>query len=89
MPDTKIQTAKLVKVYGKSIWIESDIMGSRHVMVQHEGCEPFRYCSFHYDHRYTDNASTLYSAENVALMMGAEEPITHKQDNTHNIGEHK
>ena len=31
-----MEIAKLVGVYGKKVWIESDFFGSRHVMVQHD-----------------------------------------------------
>nr|CDM12472.1 hypothetical protein [Vibrio vulnificus] len=41
-------TAKVVMVFPRKVWIESDIMGSRHVMVQHDDgvSLPFTYCSF-------------------------------------------
>ena len=78
MNDEAIQEAKIVKVYGKSIWVESDLLGAKHVMVKHEDCEPFEYCSFHYDYSHTDNATTRRLAEKIALMLGATDPVEHK-----------
>lgn len=68
----------IVKVFEKKIWIETDIMGDAHVMVQHDDdkSEPFTYCSFFYDHRYTSNSSIRASAINMARSLGAAEPVT-------------
>lgn len=57
------------------IWIESGLTGERVVVVQHEGCEPFNYATFPYDHRYTSNAGTRDAARSLALALGAVEPI--------------
>ena len=67
--------ATLVSICPRSVWIESDWFGARHVVVQHEGCEPFRFASFHYDYRYTDNAGTLRNATRLAVALGATEPV--------------
>ena len=32
-----IETVTLVEILPTKIWVESDIFGSRHVMVQHQG----------------------------------------------------
>lgn len=61
-----------------AIWVESDILGCRHVMMQHEGLPAFTYASFNYDWRYTDNAGTLRAAEMVAQGLGAPLPIEHR-----------
>ncbi len=74
----QIETATIVSIAPTSIWIESDIMGSRHVVMQHEGCEPFTYATFHYDHRYTSNGVTWDAAEKMAIALGATEPIEHR-----------
>lgn len=74
-----IQHATIVKIMPRMVWIESDIWGSRHVVIQHEGCEAFTYATFHYDYRYTDNAGTLRAAEGLALRLGAVEPVEHRQ----------
>lgn len=70
-----IRHATIVEVYKTNVWIESDLFGARHVVVQHKGCDPFTYASFHYDYRYTDNAGTLAAATDLALQLGATEPI--------------
>ena len=73
-----METVALVHVYPTAIWIESDIMGARHVVLQHEGCDPFTYASFHYDWRYTSNAITHDQAEKLAYALGATEPVEHR-----------
>jgi len=70
--------ATVVHVYKTKVWIEDDMMGSRHVMLQHETCEPFTYCSFHYDYAYTSNAGTHSAATAMALSLGATEPVEHR-----------
>ena len=66
---------QIVKVYPTAIWIESDMMGARHVMMQHEGCDVFAYASFHYDYRYTSNGGTWDAANRLAVSLGAPEPV--------------
>lgn len=68
---------KIEHIYGRKVWIESDMMGARHVMVQHDApdTEPFCYCSFHYDYAYTSNAGTLSDATRMAVALGATEPV--------------
>jgi hypothetical protein len=73
MPDV----VKIVEVFQHKIWIESDIMGSKHVMIQHDDneSEPFEYCSFRYDYRYTSNSTVLAQAKKLAFSLGAKDPI--------------
>lgn len=73
-----IEQATIVKILPTTIWIESDILGARHVMLQHEGMDPFRYCSFHYNYAYTGNSQTLHEAETMAKKLGATDPIEHR-----------
>lgn len=67
----------VIKIYSKSVWIECDISGSRHVMIQHDDgvSDAFCYASFFYDHRYTSNSTTMQCAKNMAISLGAKEPI--------------
>lgn len=74
----EIKTAVIVKAMPTKIWIESDFSGANHVVIQHEGYEPFRYATFNYDHRYSSNSSVSMHAENLAKSLGAEEPIERK-----------
>ncbi len=69
------EVVKIVKILKRHIWIEGDFFGAKHVMVQHEGDEPFEYCTFHYDYRHTSNATIRQIAENMALSLGAEAPV--------------
>ena len=64
-----------VTILPTKVWIESDIVGARHVVLQHEGLEPFTYATFHYDHRYTSYSSTHNAAVDLAKRLGATEPI--------------
>lgn len=68
---------KIVKLYANRIWVESDLQGSRHVMVQSEapGSKPFCYATFHYHFPYTDNDTTYRAAETLAKALGAQEPV--------------
>lgn len=72
---TELQQATLVEILPTRIWIESDMMGARHVMLQHEGMQPFTYASFHYDYAYTSNSGTWAAAHSLALSLGAAEPV--------------
>lgn len=69
--------AEVIHVYGKKVWIESDFLGSKHVMVQHDAPDetPFCYATFHYDHRHTSNSTTCFEALAIAKSLGATEPI--------------
>jgi hypothetical protein len=74
----EIKTAKIVKILPTRVWIESDFAGARHVVLQHEGYEPFRYATFNYDYAYTSNSNTVAKAEKLAKELGAVEPIEHR-----------
>lgn len=69
-------TATVVEILPTKVWIESDMMGARHVVMHHQGYgEPFTYASFHYDYAYTSNLGTWDSAHRLALALGATEPV--------------
>jgi hypothetical protein len=72
-----IETAQIVKVFERKVWIEKDMAGSQHVVIQHQCGQstPFTYCSFHYDYAYTSNASIHGQANKMALSLGAKEPV--------------
>lgn len=73
-------TATLVEVLPTRIWIESDMMGARHVVMHHHDFgEPFTYASFHYDYAYTSNAGTWEAAHRLALALGVTEPVEQRQ----------
>lgn len=74
--------AKLVEILPTKVWIESDLMGARHVVMHHQGYgEPFTYASFHYDYAYTSNSGTWDAAYRLALALGATEPVEQRQRN--------
>lgn len=74
----ELEVVEIVKICETKVWIESDILGCKHVMLQHEGCEPFTWCTFNYDYRYTSNGKIWAAAENMAIALGAVEPIDRK-----------
>jgi len=68
--------ATVVEILPRKVWIESDLMGARHVVMHHQGYgEPFTYASFHYDYAYTSNSGTWDAAHSLALALGAAEPV--------------
>ncbi|WP_299197003.1 hypothetical protein [uncultured Amphritea sp.] len=75
-----VMKAKAIKVFERKVWVESDFMGDKHVMIQHQDgkSDPFCYCSFHYDYAYTSNSTIRQTAENMAIALGATEPVEHK-----------
>lgn len=64
-----------VTILPTAIWIENDLFGGRHVMLQHEGMEPFNYASFFYNYAYTSNSGTYDAANALALSLGGQMPI--------------
>jgi hypothetical protein len=70
-----IGEVSVVRVLTQSVWIESDIMSDKHVVVQYEGMEPFTYASFFYNYAYTSNANIRSAAEALAISLGAKSPV--------------
>ena len=55
------------KIYATHIWVERDLMGSNHIMIQHEVADkPFCYMSLHYDYAYTSN-STMHNVTELIM----------------------
>ena len=75
-----METVKIVKIYDNKVWIESDLFGATHVMVQSEApsSEPFQYATFFYRYDHTDNASVRAAAMAVAESIGGKFPIEHR-----------
>jgi hypothetical protein len=72
---SELQTVTLERILPTAVWIEDDVCGSRHVMLQHEGMHAFCYASFHYDYAYTCNSGTWAAAEELAISLGATKPV--------------
>ena len=75
----KIETVTVVEILPTAVWVESDAMGSRSVMLQHQGHKLFRYATFFYDYCYTSNAGTFAAAESLARLLGAGEVVEHRR----------
>lgn len=78
-----LPTATVVEILPTRIWVESDMMGSRHVVCQHQGMAPFTYASFHYNYAYTSNGGTFEAAKALAVSLGAAEPVEQRQRDFH------
>lgn len=79
-----VPTVKVVEILPTKVWIESDMMGARHVVMHHEGFgEPFTYASFHYDYAYTSNSGTWDAAQSLARALGATEPVEQRVRDLH------
>lgn len=68
----------ITKLLTPKIWVESDIAGNQHVMMQYDDSPPFKYCSFFYDYAYTNNAMIISQSINLAISLGAKEPVERK-----------
>ena len=79
-----VPNATVVEILPRKVWIESDLMGARHVVMHHQGYgEPFTYASFHYDYAYTSNSGTWDAAHSLALALGATEPVEQRVRDFH------
>lgn len=81
-----LNTVASVELIPRSIWIESDLFGGRHVVCQDEGFKPFTYASFHYNYAFTSNAGTWAEAVKLATALGAVEPIAERIRDNHFSG---
>jgi hypothetical protein len=72
-----IQVVTLVREYKNRVWIEDDLLGDRHVMIQSDapGSSAECYATFHYAYPYANNSSTLAKAEECAISLGATSPV--------------
>ncbi len=64
-----IKTATIVKVFPTRVWAERDFMGTMHVWIQHEGCEPFDFVQIQYDYQYTSNAHSDDLARRIVELL--------------------
>lgn len=79
-----VPTVNVVEILPTKVWIESDMMGARHVVMHHQGYgKPFTYASFHYDYAYTSNSGTWDAAHSLALSLGATEPVEQRHRDFH------
>lgn len=74
---SELQVVKIVEEEPFRVWVEIDLAGASHVMLQHERLSgpPFCYASFHYDYRYTCNQQVREAAIATAQSLGAVNPV--------------
>jgi hypothetical protein len=72
-----METAEIVEVFENMAWVEHDIMGDAHVMLQSAapGSEPKCVVTVRYAYPYIDNATRDQVATRVAEMFGAVKPV--------------
>lgn len=72
-----IDVVEVVKVFERRVWSEKDIMGTVHIKMQHEGCEPFDFIQIQYDYAHTSNAHQAWLTEEILKLLGADpSPLT-------------
>ena len=72
-----METAKITKRYANTVWVEKDIMGDAHVMLQSEapGSEAVCLATVQYCYPWVDNSTRDRVATEVAKMFGADDPV--------------
>lgn len=61
------------------VWVEGDIMGSKHIVIQVEGSSTeFTLCTLRYSYAYTSNATIRAQAESIVEALGFSEEVEHK-----------
>ena len=72
-----MEQVKITKIYGNAVWVENDICGKAHVMLQSEapGSEPTCVATVHYNYPWVDNSTRNQVATQVARMFGAGENV--------------
>lgn len=72
-----METTKIVEVFENKVWVEKDILGDAHVMLQSAapGSEPVCAVTVRYAYPYIDNATRDQTASRVAEMFGAVKPV--------------
>jgi DNA polymerase elongation subunit (family B) len=63
----------LVEILPTSYWVESDFCGSKYIMMQHQGMEPFCYCAFYYNYAYTSNSQMHQEVVRMMERFGVKE----------------
>lgn len=75
-----MQNQGSVNLVYPNIWVESDMMGHHHIMVQRSAKkEPFNYCTFHHIKGVMEEDKVKKSAERTAIALGAKKPVLIKQ----------
>jgi hypothetical protein len=76
---SEIRTVEIVGMYPTKYWVEKDMFGGAHIMVQHDTMHVFEYASFNYDYAYTSNSGVHNEIVNMMKRFGiAEKDIEYK-----------
>ena len=72
-----MKTCKIEKVYENAVWVDKDIMGDAHVMLQSEAPDSLPAClvTVRYSYPWVDNATRDRVATEIARMFGAGEKV--------------
>jgi hypothetical protein len=70
-----VKTVEIIETAPTKIWLRKYDTGSISVIVQHQGCDEFKHCTFDYDYRYTCNSTIQEQAEKMARELGAGDEV--------------
>ena len=72
-----MEQVTITKIYGNAVWVENDILGDAHVMLQSEapGSEPACVATVRYNYPWVDNSTRNSVATEIARMFGAGENV--------------
>jgi len=65
----EIQTAKIVKIIKPEYYVESDILGTKTIMVKYPDQEAFPFINILYDYRITSNSGQYQLAEEIIKLI--------------------
>lgn len=65
----QIQTAKIVKIIKPEYYVESDIFGTKTIMVKYPNQEAFPFVKILYDYRITSNSGQYQLAEEIIKLI--------------------
>lgn len=67
-----MKTVEIVEILPTKVWIETDMCGSQHIMIQHEGMNKFQWMTVNYDYAYTSNATNHTIIEKLLKDLGVD-----------------
>ncbi len=72
-----METVSIAKIYQNTVWVETDITGDAHVMLQCEapGSDAACLATVRYHYPFMDNSTRNRVATEIAKMLGASDPV--------------
>jgi len=66
-----VEIVTMVMISPRRVWVETDITGTVHIKMQHEGGAEFDFIQIQYDPRYTCNSMQTQLTEHIMQLLGA------------------